>query len=120
MEAYEKMLDSWMTLLLYSHECGDIPFKPQAVDMFNSYLQCHLSVPDGIRNQVTLEVHKFINLNIILLPKVCIRMELSVSLSMFLQQTSLFRLIFNITESYIFQHCISSAKSDKPFSFVII
>ncbi|XP_074663144.1 exportin-4-like [Tubulanus polymorphus] len=50
-EAYEKMLDTWATLLTDTDNfpCGVL--QSQSQEIINSYLQCHLAPPDGIRNQ---------------------------------------------------------------------
>ena len=56
-EAYEKVLESWMSFLQASEDClppGALAFH--AVQLFNTYLQCHLSPPDGTRNQVNTTV----------------------------------------------------------------
>ncbi|KAJ0005953.1 hypothetical protein NQD34_015847 [Periophthalmus magnuspinnatus] len=50
MEAYERLLDSWLTLVRdeqhFPRSCLDQP----AVQVFNVYIQCHLAAPDGTRN----------------------------------------------------------------------
>ncbi|XP_060554653.1 exportin-4-like [Ruditapes philippinarum] len=54
MEAYEKLLETWMELLTTKKD--NIPMeiiKSQAVHVFNSYVQCHISPPDGCRVQNT-------------------------------------------------------------------
>ncbi len=51
-EAYEKMLDSWMSFLTESRDMREGALSQPATDIFNSYLQCHISSPDGTRNQV--------------------------------------------------------------------
>lgn len=54
MEAYEKMLETWMELLTTKKD--NIPveiIKTQAVHVFTSYVQCHISPPDGCRVQVS-------------------------------------------------------------------
>ena len=48
-EAFEHMLEGWVCIL---HEARSFPsdFCTQsAVEIFNTYLQCHLCAPDGIR-----------------------------------------------------------------------
>ena len=53
LEAYEKMLDAWMTFLSDGVDLlVEGTLKQNAVDIFNSFLKCHLSPPDGTRNQV--------------------------------------------------------------------
>jgi len=54
MEAYERLLETWMELLVSKKD--NVPMatvKREAVHVFNSYLQCHISPPDGCRVQVT-------------------------------------------------------------------
>ena len=54
MEAYEKLLETWMELL--SSKKDHIPvelLKTQAVGVFESYVHCHISPPDGCRMQVS-------------------------------------------------------------------
>ena len=53
LEAYEKMLDAWMTFLSDGVDLlVEGALKHNAIDIFNAFLKCHLSSPDGIRNQV--------------------------------------------------------------------
>lgn len=52
MESYEKLLESWTCL---TRDMSSLPPETLiylATDIFNSYMQCHLSAPDGIRNSV--------------------------------------------------------------------
>jgi hypothetical protein len=52
MEAYEKMLETWMDLVT---NLKDLPVEvlyPQAQEVFNTYVQCHISAPEGTRTQV--------------------------------------------------------------------
>lgn len=52
MEAYEKMLDTWMDLVT---NMKDLPVEvlfPQSQEVFNTYVQCHISAPEGTRIQV--------------------------------------------------------------------
>ncbi|KAK6169678.1 hypothetical protein SNE40_020678 [Patella caerulea] len=51
MEGYEKMLETWMQLISDVKSLPEGALKPQASQIFNSYLQCHISPPDGIRSQ---------------------------------------------------------------------
>ncbi|KAL5009683.1 hypothetical protein ScPMuIL_011988 [Solemya velum] len=59
MEAYEKMLETWMELIgnLKGASTSDVRvvsmefLKPHAVEVFNSYIKCHMSGPDGTRPQ---------------------------------------------------------------------
>uniref|UniRef100_A0A0L8FKH8 Exportin-4 n=1 Tax=Octopus bimaculoides TaxID=37653 RepID=A0A0L8FKH8_OCTBM len=52
MEAYERMLEAWMQIISNARNFPLGFLRSQAVEVFNSYLQCHLSPPDGIRNQI--------------------------------------------------------------------
>lgn len=61
MEAYEKMLDTWMDLVT---NMKDLPVEvlfPQSQEVFNTYVQCHISAPEGTRIQVTYLYDKDIN-----------------------------------------------------------
>ncbi|KAH3734502.1 hypothetical protein DPMN_040941 [Dreissena polymorpha] len=54
MEAYEKLLETWMELLTAKKD--NLPndvIQEQARHVFNSYVQCHISPPDGCRIQVS-------------------------------------------------------------------
>ncbi|WAR06992.1 XPO4-like protein [Mya arenaria] len=54
MEAYEKLLETWMELLTTKKD--NVPMEPvqtHAQHVFNSYIQCHISPPDGCRVQGT-------------------------------------------------------------------
>ncbi|KAL4233256.1 Exportin-4 [Mactra antiquata] len=56
MESYEKMLETWMELLTSKKD--NIPMevvKKHALNVFNSYVQCHISPPDGCRMQNTVD-----------------------------------------------------------------
>jgi len=56
MEGYEKLLETWMELLTSKRD--NVPMDvivTQAAIVFNSYLQCHISPPDGCRLQVRLK-----------------------------------------------------------------
>lgn len=52
MEAYEKMLEAWMQFISNTRNFPPGFLRTQSIEIFNSYLQCHLSPPEGIRNQV--------------------------------------------------------------------
>lgn len=52
MEAYDKLLESWLTLLQDDEHFPRGCFVQPAVQVFNSYIQCHLAAPDGTRNLV--------------------------------------------------------------------
>ena len=54
MEAYEKMLETWMELITTKKD--NVPLdllKTHAVGVFDSYVHCHISPPDGCRMQVS-------------------------------------------------------------------
>lgn len=59
MEAYDKLLESWLTLVQEDEHFPRGCFVQPAVQVFNSYIQCHLAAPDGTRNLVRA-VHPFI------------------------------------------------------------
>uniref|UniRef100_A0A3P8VNP3 Exportin-4 n=1 Tax=Cynoglossus semilaevis TaxID=244447 RepID=A0A3P8VNP3_CYNSE len=50
MEAYDKLLESWLTLVQDNEHFPRGCFVQPAVQVFNSYIQCHLAAPDGTRN----------------------------------------------------------------------
>lgn len=50
MEAYERLLESWLTLVQDEQLLPRGCFVQPAVQVFNSYIQCHLAAPDGTRN----------------------------------------------------------------------
>ncbi|XP_071113997.1 exportin-4-like [Haliotis cracherodii] len=52
MEAYEKMLDTWMQFATNVKSFPEGALKPHATEIFNSYVQCHISSPEGIRSQL--------------------------------------------------------------------
>lgn len=54
MEAYDKLLESWLTLVQDEEHFPRGCFVQPAVQVFNSYIQCHLAAPDGTRNLVRL------------------------------------------------------------------
>ena len=52
-EASEHMLEAWVSIL---HESQSFPSdfcRNSAIEIFNTYVQCHLSAPDGIRGTGT-------------------------------------------------------------------
>ena len=53
MEAYEKLLEAWMSFMSDSQNFPKGAFRQQAIDIFNGYLQCHLGAPDGTRSAVS-------------------------------------------------------------------
>lgn len=57
MEAYEKMLDTWMDLVT---NMKDLPVEvlfPQSQEVFNTYVQCHISAPEGTRIQNGMDAY---------------------------------------------------------------
>ncbi|XP_062313568.1 exportin-4 [Osmerus eperlanus] len=50
MEAYDRLLESWLTLVQDDEHFPRGCFVQPAVQVFNSYIQCHLAAPDGTRN----------------------------------------------------------------------
>ncbi len=54
MEAYENMLESWMELVNKLKDVCVDSLKPKAIDVFNTYIQCHISGPEGTRTQVRM------------------------------------------------------------------
>ena len=55
MEAYEKVLETWMELITSKKD--NVPMKQisdHAIHVFNSYVQCHISPPDGCRLKVKI------------------------------------------------------------------
>lgn len=52
MEAYDKLLESWLTLVQDEEHFPRGCFVQPAIQVFNSYIQCHLAAPDGTRNLV--------------------------------------------------------------------
>ncbi|CAG5865314.1 unnamed protein product [Menidia menidia] len=50
MEAYDKLLESWLTLIQDEEHFPRGCFVQPAIQVFNSYIQCHLAAPDGTRN----------------------------------------------------------------------
>ncbi|CAL1532791.1 unnamed protein product [Lymnaea stagnalis] len=50
MESYEKLLESWSRITLEVDSLPPGTLISPATQIFNSYMQCHLASPDGIRN----------------------------------------------------------------------
>ncbi|KAG2456786.1 XPO4 protein, partial [Polypterus senegalus] len=50
MEAYDKLLESWLTLVQDDKHFHKGFFVQHAVQVFNSYIHCHLAAPEGTRN----------------------------------------------------------------------
>ncbi|KAK7107901.1 hypothetical protein V1264_015733 [Littorina saxatilis] len=49
MEAYEKLLDTWLSLVGDTDSIDTSLIKPEAAKVFSSYMMCHLSPPHGNR-----------------------------------------------------------------------
>lgn len=58
MEAYDKLLESWLTLVQDDKHFHKGFFTQHAVQVFNSYIQCHLAAPDGTRNLVSFKLDR--------------------------------------------------------------
>uniref|UniRef100_A0A087XHP5 Exportin-4 n=1 Tax=Poecilia formosa TaxID=48698 RepID=A0A087XHP5_POEFO len=57
MEAYDKLLESWLTLVQDEEHFPRGCFVQPAIQVFNSYIQCHLAAPDGTRNLLEQSVN---------------------------------------------------------------
>lgn len=55
MEAYDKLLESWLALVQDDKHFHKGFFTQHAIQVFNSYIQCHLAAPDGTRNLVSAQ-----------------------------------------------------------------
>ena len=53
MEAYEKLLDSWMALITEEDKFPAGILAKYGRPVFDAYVQCHLSPPEGCRLQVS-------------------------------------------------------------------
>ena len=53
MEAYDRLLEAWLTLVQDDEHFPRGCFVQSAVQVFNGYIQCHLAAPDGTRNLVS-------------------------------------------------------------------
>jgi hypothetical protein len=51
-EAFEHLLEAWVSVLQCSPIYPPGFIKEPAVQIFNTYLKCHLSAPEGSRGQV--------------------------------------------------------------------
>ncbi|CAD6221300.1 GSCOCG00005136001-RA-CDS [Cotesia congregata] len=58
MEAFERMLESWSSILSKKSRYQDSFFEPSFVQIFNVYLKCRLSPPDGTRSVSNNEYEK--------------------------------------------------------------
>uniref|UniRef100_A0A8C5E9Y7 Exportin-4 n=1 Tax=Gouania willdenowi TaxID=441366 RepID=A0A8C5E9Y7_GOUWI len=50
MEAYDRLLESWLTLIQDEEHFPRGCFIQPAIQIFNAYIQCHLAAPEGTRN----------------------------------------------------------------------
>ena len=57
-EAYEKVLDAWMSFIVAVDILPPGCLTQHATTIFNSFVQCHLAAPDGTRGQVG-QIFKF-------------------------------------------------------------
>ena len=57
MEAYDRLLEAWLTLVQDDEHFPRGCFVQSAVQVFNGYIQCHLAAPDGTRNLVRAHAH---------------------------------------------------------------
>jgi len=55
LEAFEKTMTAWTSLLNDSKELPDSLLQGHATEIFNTYLRCHLSPPDGTRSNVSVK-----------------------------------------------------------------
>ncbi|KAK3098488.1 hypothetical protein FSP39_019964 [Pinctada imbricata] len=61
LEAYERMLETWMELVGMMKDTSIEKLKPPSIEVFNSYVQCHISPPDGIRAQDEMDAKEEID-----------------------------------------------------------
>lgn len=54
MEAYEKLLDTWLSLVSDTDQLATSTIKPFADQIFSTYMMCHISPPNGNRSKVCL------------------------------------------------------------------
>jgi hypothetical protein len=54
MEAFDHMLEAWISVLNDSQVFPKDFCKQSSMQIFNTYLKCHLSPPDGSRGQVVI------------------------------------------------------------------
>lgn len=61
MEAFDNMLKAWLTILGDYGTFPDEFCNQSSMQIFNTYLQCHLSPPDGNRGMVSSKyVHVYV------------------------------------------------------------
>lgn len=56
MEACENLLKVWMTILKEAQLFSEVFTKEAAIQIFNTYLKCHLCQPAGSRGSVGIFV----------------------------------------------------------------
>jgi len=56
MEAFDHMLEAWISVLSDSQVFPKDFCKQSSMQIFNTYLKCHLSPPDGSRGQVVIMI----------------------------------------------------------------
>lgn len=89
MEAYDKLLESWLTLVQDEEHFPRGCFVQPAIQVFNSYIQCHLAAPDGTRNLVRLSFFNYYNFSEIYSRNVTIKMWVTSSFGLNLKVWSL-------------------------------
>lgn len=50
MEAVDRIFDTWLCILTSIHKFPPEYCKQSSVQIFNTYVRCHLSPPEGLRN----------------------------------------------------------------------
>ncbi|XP_015117470.1 exportin-4 [Diachasma alloeum] len=61
MEAFEKMLETWSSVLSESHLFPTEFCQQSSAQIFNVYLKCHLSSPEGTRNSLQHDLNEDID-----------------------------------------------------------
>ena len=51
-EAFDKVLESWMKIVERASDLPASTLPSHAVDIFNTFIHCHLAQPDGSRSAV--------------------------------------------------------------------
>lgn len=62
MEAYEKLLDTWLSLIADTDHLPPALLQPHAIQIFNSYMTCHLGTPYGNRPKNVLDEEDIVEL----------------------------------------------------------
>jgi len=53
-EAFDKVLESWMKFVEHVNDLPADVLPTHAVDIFNTFIHCHLAQPDGSRSAVNM------------------------------------------------------------------